>query len=133
MDIPRIDGLKYVGFVSEEEKRSAFKGALFSLQPSPLESLSITTLESFSQRTPVVVNRQSPVLVEHIDISGGGVAYEGVEQLTEQVLYLYDHKRKARNMGVKGHEYVEKYFSWPVVIGKIKEQLEEIVRNEIKK
>ncbi|MCP5051200.1 MAG: glycosyltransferase family 4 protein, partial [bacterium] len=51
MDIPEIEGLKYVGFVSEEEKLSAFKGALLSVQPSPVESLSITTLESFSQRT----------------------------------------------------------------------------------
>ncbi len=69
MDIPDIDGLRYLGYVSEEEKLSAFKGAVCSVQPSPLESLSITTLESFSQHTPVLVNRQSEVLLEHIRIS----------------------------------------------------------------
>ena len=57
MELPDIQGLKYLGFVSEEEKLAAFKGAVLSLQPSPLESLSITTLESFSVGTPVLVNR----------------------------------------------------------------------------
>ena len=62
MEIPGDEGIKYLGYVSEEEKLAAFKGAMVSLQPSPLESLSITTLESFSQKTPVLVNRTSPAL-----------------------------------------------------------------------
>lgn len=124
MDIPEIEGLKYVGYVSEEEKLSAFKGALVSLQPSALESLSITTLESFSQQTPVLVNKDSRVLCEHIELSGGGVAYGNVQELVEQVYTLYDQKKTAKTMGLKGYEYVKKYYSWDVVIEKIKKQLE---------
>ena len=71
MEIPGDEGIKYLGYISEEEKLAAFKGAMVSLQPSPLESLSITTLESFSQKTPVLVNRQSPALVEHVTLSKG--------------------------------------------------------------
>ena len=120
MDIPRIEGLKYVGYVSEEEKLSAFNGALVSVQPSALESLSITTLESFSQKTPVLVNNQSQALCEHIALSGGGVAYGNVEEFVKHIYALYDQKESAIAMGLKGYEYVKQYYSWNVVIEKIK-------------
>lgn len=123
MDIPEIDGLKYVGYVSEAEKLSAFKGAVLSVQPSPFESLSITTLESFSQGTPVLVNKNCGVLCEHIDISGGGLAYENPGELAEHFYTLYDKRKKARVMGSKGYDYVQKYYSWEVVMDKIKTKL----------
>jgi glycosyltransferase involved in cell wall biosynthesis len=130
MDIPDIEGLKYVGFVSEEEKLSAFKGALLSVQPSPLESLSITTLESFSQKTPVLVNRKSGVLCEHIELSGGGLAYDNVDEFIRHFYELYDKRKKTKTMGLKGYEYVKKYYSWDVVMEKIKNQLKTMVNRE---
>ena len=130
MDIPDMEGLKYVGFVSEEEKLSAFKGAVLSVQPSPLESLSITTLESFSQKTPVLVNKQSEVLREHIDISGGGSGYENVEEFIHCFYPLYDNRKRAKEMGLNGYNYVKEYYSWKVVIEKIKKELGNIVENK---
>jgi glycosyltransferase involved in cell wall biosynthesis len=127
MDIPEIKGLKYVGFVSEEEKLSAFKGALLSVQPSPLESLSITTLESFSQKTPVLVNKKSEVLREHIDISGGGLVYDNVDEFIHHFYRIYDKRKTAKIMGQKGYDYVKKYYSWDVVMEKIRKQLESII------
>ncbi|MDQ1349974.1 MAG: hypothetical protein QG657_275, partial [Acidobacteriota bacterium] len=129
MDIPEMEGLKYVGYVSEEEKLSAFKGALVSLQPSALESLSITTLESFSQQTPVLVNKHSRVLCEHIELSGGGAAYGSVQELVEQVYALYDQKKIAKAMGLKGYEYVKKYYSWDVVMEKIKINVKTLLKS----
>lgn len=123
MDIPDVDGLKYLGFVSEEEKLSAFKGAVCSVQPSPLESLSITTLESFSQETPVLVNKQCAVLREHIDISGGGFCFANVDEFMQGFYALYDNRKKRREMGRKGFQYVKEYFSWEAVIDKIKKVL----------
>lgn len=127
MDIPEIEGLKYVGFVSEEEKLSAFRGAVCSIQPSPVESLSITTLESFSQQTPVLVNKHSHVLCEHIDISGGGEAYDSVESLEHHFYTLYDNRKRRKQMGLKGYTYVNTYFSWDVVINEIKTGLTELL------
>jgi glycosyltransferase involved in cell wall biosynthesis len=128
MDIPGIEGLKYVGFVSEEEKLSAFKGAIASVQPSPLESLSITTLESFSQGTPVLVNKRSAVLCEHIDLSGGGFTYDNIDEFIRHFYTIFDQRKLRREMGLKGYNYVKEYFSWDVVIDKIKEELEKIVQ-----
>jgi glycosyltransferase involved in cell wall biosynthesis len=128
MDIPDIEGLKYVGFVSEEEKLSAFKGAVVSVQPSPLESLSITTLESFSQGTPVLVNKRSAVLCEHIDLSGGGFTYDNIDEFIHHFYTIYDQRKLRIEMGLKGYNYVKEYFSWDVVIDKIKEELAKIVQ-----
>ena len=127
MDIPEIEGLKYVGFVSEAEKLSAFKGALLSVQPSPVESLSITTLESFSQGTPVLVNKRSDVLCEHIDISGGGLAYENVDEFIRHFYTIYDKRKIRKEMGVKGYDYVRTYYSWDAVMSILQRQIRAII------
>jgi glycosyltransferase involved in cell wall biosynthesis len=126
MDIPEIEGLKYMGFVSEEEKLSAFKGAVLSVQPSPLESLSITTLESFSQQTPVLVNKNCAVLQEHIDISGGGLSFDNIDEFIRNFYFIYDNRKKSKVMGAKGFRYVSEYYSWQVVIEKIKNVLQKM-------
>jgi glycosyltransferase involved in cell wall biosynthesis len=128
MDIPVEGGIKYVGFVSEEEKLSAFKSAVVSIQPSPLESLSITTLESFSQKTPVLANGQSPVLREHIELSGGGFIYENVDQFIDRFYEVHDQRKLRKEMGVNGYDYVKKHYSWDVVINSIKKELKELAR-----
>lgn len=127
MDLPEIEGLKYMGFVSEEEKLSAFKGAVLSVQPSALESLSITTLESFSQETPVLVNKQSAVLCEHIELSGGGLAYDNVDEFAHHFYTLYDKRKTKKEMGANGCRYVKQYFSWDVVMDRIKKALQRLV------
>ncbi|MEI6613321.1 MAG: glycosyltransferase family 4 protein [Chrysiogenales bacterium] len=127
MDIPAIQGLKYLGFVSEAEKLAAFKGAVFSLQPSPLESLSITTLESFSVETPVLVNRRCPVLLEHIEVSGAGMAYDNADEFLEGFRKLYRRPGLRMLMGAKGLEYVRKYYSWETVLAEIKKGIGDVL------
>ncbi|MBN2346613.1 MAG: glycosyltransferase family 4 protein [Candidatus Aminicenantes bacterium] len=127
MDLPAIQGLKYLGFVSEDHKLSAFRGALFSVQPSMLESLSITTLESFSVRTPVLVNRRCPALLEHVEMSGGGLAYGGREEFLEGFRRLYRRASLRRAMGEKGLEYVKKYYSWDSVMKEIQQGISEVL------
>ncbi len=127
MELPAIEGLKYAGYVSEAEKRSAFKGALLSLQPSPLESLSITTLESFSVRTPVLVNRRCPALMEHVQASGGGLAYGDAEEFLAGFRALYRRPARRAAMGERGLQYVRTYYSWDAVLREIQAGIEEIL------
>lgn len=131
MDIPASQGLKYLGYVSESDKLAAFKGAVCSLQPSPLESLSITTLESFSVQTPVLVNRRCPALLEHVTASTGGLAYDNEEEFLEGFRQLYRRPGLRRRMGAKGLEYVRRYYSWESVLKEIQAGISEIL--EIKK
>ena len=128
MDIPQIDGIKYLGYISEEEKLDAFNNAVLSVQPSPYESLSFTTLESFSQKTPVLVNKRSEVLLEHVNLSGGGLCYECEEEFLENFEQIYNNPKKNREMGNKGYDYLISNFTWDIVTEKIKNALEELVR-----
>ena len=130
MDIPESDGIKYVGFVSEEDKSSAFRSAVCSVQPSQLESLSITTLESFAQNTPVLVNSDCDVLMEHIEASGGGLSFHNVEQFIENFNKIYKNKGARERMGKSGFEYVKKFYSWDIVIKKISTQISELLDSD---
>ncbi len=127
MDVPAIQGLKYLGYVSEAEKAAAFKGALFSVQPSPLESLSITTLESFAVATPVLVNRRCPVLLEHVTASAGGLAYDNPEEFLAAFRQLYRRPALRRRLGANGLAYVKKYYSWESVLAEIKKGIDDIL------
>jgi glycosyltransferase involved in cell wall biosynthesis len=130
MDLPAIQGLKYLGFVSEDDKLGAFKGALLSLQPSPLESLSITTLESFSMRTPVLANRRCPALLEHVETSGGGLVYGNEAEFLAGFRQLYRRPALRQRMGRKGLEYVQKYYSWEAVLQEIQAGIAEILETK---
>jgi glycosyltransferase involved in cell wall biosynthesis len=131
MDIPAIQGVKYLGYVSEAEKLAAFKGAVLSLQPSPLESLSITTLESFAVETPVLVNRRCLVLLEHVEASGGGLAYENEVDFLKGFRRIFRHHALRKMMGAKGLAYVRKYYSWDAVLIEIKKGIEEILETKV--
>jgi len=120
MNLPAINRLKYLGYISEEEKRSVFHHAIFTIQPSPFESLSITTLESFAQKTPVLVNKKCAVLNEHVDLSNGGLTYDNGDEFSGNFYKMYDDKRLRRTLGIQGYQYVRQNFSWENVISKIK-------------
>ncbi len=126
MDLPSHPAVRHLGYVSEEEKAALFRGARFSLQPSPLESLSITTLESFSQATPVLVNGLCPALVEHVEASGGGLAYRDGAEFRSAFLRLLSEPKAAREMGCSGLDYVRNNFSWPVVMARLESACREL-------
>jgi hypothetical protein len=80
--------------------------AVAFVQLSPYESLSIVLLEAMA-RTPVIVNGQREVLVDHVNESGSGVVYRGSEQLVraiEQVEALDAGQRDVS--GAKARDYV---------------------------
>jgi len=129
MDIPRIEGIRYAGFVSEAEKLSAFRGAVFSLQPSPLESLSITTLESLGQGTPVLANGHSPVLTEHVNLSAAGLLYHDGSEFQDRAVRLLNSRAERTRMGVKGREYVRRHFDWEKVTSRIRTIVAELVEH----
>jgi len=127
MDIPPLRGLKYLGFVTEEEKRAAFKAAWFSVQPSTLESLSITTLESFAQGTSVLVNSRSAALREHLRLSEGGLPYGSVDEFVSAARQLTDSPALRRRLGRNGRSYVTRHYTWQAVMARIERGIREIL------
>jgi glycosyltransferase involved in cell wall biosynthesis len=124
MAMPRIPGVRYLGFLSETEKLAAMAGARVVICPSRYESLSITLLESLCLGTPALVNARSPVLVDHCRRSNAGLYYESGDEFVEALHLLVKEKGLRHAFGVHGRRYVALNYSWPLVIGRYAEAID---------
>jgi glycosyltransferase involved in cell wall biosynthesis len=114
MRIPRADGVRFVGYLGDAEKREALAGALATVVPSAFESLSIVALESFAAGTPVLANAASDVLAGQCRRSGGGLAYGSDEDFAAAIRRL--RSAEGRELGERGRRFVEAEASWPRVL-----------------
>jgi glycosyltransferase involved in cell wall biosynthesis len=116
MEEPRGTGARYLGFVSEDDKRAAFAGASVVICPSAYESFSISLLDGFAHGVPGLVNARSAVLKEHCLRGQGGLFYEdGVEFVEALVTLMEDHDLR-RTLGSSGRAYVAAEYRWDVVL-----------------
>lgn len=101
----QAEDTEFKGFVSEEEKFRLMAGALLFVMPSAYESLSISTLEAMAQKTPILVNARSQVLLGHVTRSGGGFAYRNYEDFSRAVNELMGSNLKKEAMGKRARDY----------------------------
>lgn len=124
MDIPRHDKIRYLGFVSEEDKYNAIKGAKMLWLPSQFESLSIAVLEAMALGVPVIVNGNCEVLRGHCERSGGGESYFDYEGLANII-----GKFAGENYSLyseKARRYIDECYMWNGVIGRWIDRIEEV-------
>ena len=118
MEEPRQAGVRYLGFLPEEEKAEAMAGAVAVVCPSPYESLSIVFLEGLSLGTPGLVNASSEVLKEHCLRSNAGLFYRSGEEYAEALDLLVRNEPLRGALGASGRRYVEEEYRWDVVLGR---------------
>ncbi|QSQ13948.1 glycosyltransferase [Myxococcus landrumensis] len=120
------DGVRYLGRIPEQDKHDALAGALAVVVPSRYESLSLLTLESFAQGTPVLVNGRSDVLVGQVTRSGAGRAYTDLDSFIQGLREVGEARGP---MGAKGLAYVKKQ-GWPQVVAAYQEELQRILEEK---
>ena len=113
---PLGEGVRYLGYLTDEDKRAALRGADAVLCPSPYESLSIVLLEGFSLGRPAFVNGRSPVLVDHVREAGAGLYYDDGDEFVEALDVLLRDERLRRAMGENGRAYVRARYRWDAVL-----------------
>ncbi|MBD2756784.1 glycosyltransferase family 4 protein [Spirosoma validum] len=116
MPLPEHPDIIPVGFVEEAVKVSLLKSAKLLIIPSLQESLSMVTLESFAYGIPVIANRGSEVIKDHIELSQAGLLYAdyaGFEQAVDQLLV-----QDSSEMGRKGKLYVDQNYTWDKVLAR---------------
>ncbi len=112
-DHPDID---VVGTVPEPEKWALLEDAVALVSPSSFEAFSLAVAESWSARTPVVVNAACRATVEHCRRSGGGLPFAGFGEFEAIVERLTGDAEAGRQLGSRGRAYVDRWFRWPRVI-----------------
>jgi glycosyltransferase involved in cell wall biosynthesis len=118
MEVPRREGVRYLGFLSEKEKAAAMAGAVAVVCPSLYESLSIVLLEGLALGTPGLVNAASPVLREHCLRSNAGLFYEDAGEYAEAMDLLVREEALRAALGANGRRYVDEEYRWEVVLGR---------------
>jgi glycosyltransferase involved in cell wall biosynthesis len=124
MDAPRVPGVRYLGYLSEEEKQAALAGARAVVCPSPFESLSIVLLEGFARGTPGLASARSPVLKDHCVRSQGGLYYSCAEEFGEALDLLVRERRLRDALGENGRRYVRENYRWEAVLARYRGLIE---------
>ncbi len=112
MDIPQSNDIVYLGYVDEEDKLSAYKGAHVVVMPSHFESLSIVSLEAMSVGTPILVSGHSDVLRGHCQKSNAGLYYTSAEEFAVALSTLMHAARLRTRLGEQGIAYVGQHYQW---------------------
>jgi glycosyltransferase involved in cell wall biosynthesis len=129
MPAPPVPGVRYLGYLSEEEKAAALAGAQAVICPSPYESLSIVLLEAFALGTPVLANARSPVLADHCRRSKGGLYYQDADEFVEALDLLVRDPRLRAALAAAGRAYVQENYRWEAVLGRYRGLIEAVSRS----
>lgn len=116
MPVPDAPGVRYLGFVSEDDKYAAMASAQVILCSSPFESLSIVLLEGWALGTPALVNARSAVLKDHCLRSNAGLYYENADEFSAALDWLATRPTLRLALAQNGRRYVAEHYRWPTVI-----------------
>ena len=121
------EGVMYTGFVSDEQKRAILQHAELLLNPSKSESLSLVLLEALNDRVPVLVNGHCNVLREHCRKSGGAILYyTGKHSFIKGLGRIVSDQALRASMQERGKEYMEKNYSWDLIMPRLYKAIDEV-------
>jgi hypothetical protein len=115
-----------LGFLSAAERDNALAAAMAYVQPSRMESFSLTIMESWLAGTPVLAVAQSEVVAWHCGRSRGGLLFTGASDLADRLRFLIDSPDEAAAMAERGRRYVLEQYTWPVVLDRMEADLKSI-------
>jgi glycosyltransferase involved in cell wall biosynthesis len=124
MELPTVPGLRYLGFLSDEDKQAALAGAHVVVCSSPFESLSIVLLEAFAAGVPGLVNARSAVLKDHCLRANAGLFYGDADEFAAALDLLVTDDALRRGMGDSGRRYVDVQYRWEAVLERYRALIE---------
>jgi glycosyltransferase involved in cell wall biosynthesis len=118
MELPSHPQIKYLGFLSEEEKNRAMGAALVTIHPSHFESLCMAALESMAAQTPLLVQEKTNPLKQHCINGKSGLYYSNYKEFEESLNLLWKDEKLRKELGKNGRFYVKENYSWSKIIEK---------------
>ncbi len=124
IDLPKIESVVQLGFLSEEEKSAAIQASSVVMVPSRYESLSMIALEAWLSERPVLVNGNCHVLRDMCIRSNGGLYYTCYDEFRGLLTLLLGDAELRAVLGGNGRRFVEASYDWTVVEKKYLEIIE---------
>lgn len=120
------DNIRFTGHLPYEQLVDLYRNARAVVVPSIwFEPFGLVVLEAFAQQTPVVVNRAG-ALPELVESSGGGYVYDNEQQLREALDRLLDAPALSAQLGARGLQALQKYWSEEVHLKKYLDLIDNI-------
>jgi glycosyltransferase involved in cell wall biosynthesis len=121
--IPDDPGIVHLGFLPDDEKWNALAACDLLAMPSPLESLSMVTLEAWWAERPVLANGKCAVLRGQCRRANAGLYYSGYDEFREALALLEGDAGLRAALGRNGRAYFERHYAWDVIERKYLELL----------
>jgi glycosyltransferase involved in cell wall biosynthesis len=108
-----IDRVKFIGFVSDEERNRLFEVANCAAFPSLYEPFGIVALEAMALGCPVVVSDVGGLseVVTHTE-NGVTVFPDNPDSVAWGILHILSDPRRAKQYARKAYDMVEQNFNW---------------------
>jgi len=118
----------FTGPLYGKVKLAAYVDSQVYVLPSRYETFPMTVLEAYACGKPTIASRVGG-LKDLVNNGETGLLFElgNVEQLARNILYLLDNNGEAKEMGLKGKEFVKENLTIESAVTKLEKVYEEIV------
>jgi len=122
------DRVRFLGFISAEEKRDLLRKSWASVFASPKEGWGLTNLETQASGTPVIAS-DSPGLRESLipDKTGILVPHGDAALLARAMRRFVDNPDLVQTMGLQGRRFAER-FTWQRSAGQTLDHLQQVLQ-----
>jgi len=128
MEIPASEHVISLGYVSDSRKFTLLRQAQALIMPSYYESLSLVTLESMNEGTPVIVNQHCDVLRKHVEESHSGFLFKDFLTFKTALNAVLNSDKEVRAMKANGKVYVKHNYDWEVVKNKVSRAVDFVIK-----
>jgi glycosyltransferase involved in cell wall biosynthesis len=126
--IPKHPRIHHLGFVDDQDKYDAMAAAEVLIMPSYLESLSMVALEAWAMGKPVLANARCDVLQGQCLRSNAGLFYANYQEFAETLRAIDTTPSLQAALGRNGRLFFERHYSWPVIVKKYVDMLNQLSR-----
>ncbi len=103
--IPKRKNIHFINNITKEDKWAAFKDCSMLVMPSYIETEGIVAQEAMLYKKPVLISNNE-VLKEVV--GSGGIVCNTIEELVEQIKYLFENRGFREEIGEKALDEIKK-------------------------